>query len=136
MYAIIEDSGTQIRVAPGDVVDVDLRDVAPKAKTITFDRVLLLASEKKGSTAIGTPYVDGAAVKAEVLGEVAGVKIDVIKYKRRKGYKRKQGHRQRYLRVKIDEITTEPGGSAATTTTKKKTTKKTTKKTAATKSQD
>ena len=53
---------------------------------------------------VGAPYVNGAAVTAEIIGEVKGDKIDVIKFKRRKGYRRKLGHRQRYLRVKIGEI--------------------------------
>jgi large subunit ribosomal protein L21 len=104
VYAIIEDSGTQIKVAPGDVVDVDLRDVEPDAKKITFDRVLVVGADGDGDATIGTPYVDGAAVTAEIVGEVKGDKIDVVTFKRRKGYRRKLGHRQRYLRVKIDAI--------------------------------
>ena len=101
MYAIIEDSGTQIKVASGDVVDIDIRDLND-ADTLTFDRVLLVGNE--GDTNVGTPYVDGASVTAEVVKEFKGEKIDVIKFKRRKGYRRKQGHRQRYLRVKITDI--------------------------------
>ncbi len=103
MYAIIEDSGTQIRVAPGDVVDVDPRDLADDAKSVTFDRVLAVGSDD-GPATIGTPYVDSAAVTAEVVEEIRDRKIDVIKFKRRKGYRRQRGHRQRYLRVKITEI--------------------------------
>ena len=110
MYAIIEDSGTQIKVAPGDVVDIDLREVGPRTKKIKFYRVLLLGGYANGDTTIGAPYVNGAAVTAEILGEVRGDKIDVIKFKRRKGYRRKLGHRQRFLRVKIDRIS---GPSAA-----------------------
>jgi len=105
MYAIIEDSGTQIRVSSGDVIDIDLRDLGKSKKTLTFDRVLLVGGGGSDEAAtIGTPYVDGASVSAEVLDEVKARKIDVIKYKRRKGYRRKQGHRQRYLRVKIKDI--------------------------------
>ena len=116
MYAIIEDSGTQIRVAAGDVLDVDLRDLGRRSKTVRFDRVLLLGDlESNGGTTIGTPYVDGAAVTADILGEIKGEKIDVIKYKRRKGYRHKQGHRQRYLRVKIAQI---KGPSATKTNSK------------------
>ena len=120
MYAIIEDSGTQIRVAEGDVVDVDLRDIDAKRKKIKFDRVLMVGESGTDAT-IGRPYVTGATVTAEVLEEVKGDKIDVIKFKRRKGYRRKVGHTQRYLRVRIDEIT---GGPAASKPRKKKTTKK------------
>jgi large subunit ribosomal protein L21 len=104
VYAIIEDSGTQIKVAPGDVLDVDLRDVDPQAGTITFDRVLLVGADGDADATIGTPYVSGAAVTAEIVGEVKGDKIDVVKFKRRKGYRRKLGHRQRFLRVRIDQI--------------------------------
>ena len=105
MYAIVEDSGTQIRVAPGDVLDIDVREIAPRKKTLSFDRVLLVGADNGEEPAtIGTPYVKGAAVKAQILEEVRGEKIDVIKFKRRKGYKRKRGHRQRYLRVKITQI--------------------------------
>ena len=105
MHAIIEDSGTQIRVASGDVLDIDLRDLGgePAGKTITFDRVLLLGDDG-GTAEIGTPYVEGATVTAEVLNEVRGDKIDVIKFKRRKGHRVKRGHRQRYLRVAIKDI--------------------------------
>ncbi len=126
MYAIIEDSGTQIRVAKGDIVDIDLRDVDAKRKKIKFDRVLVVGESGTATAAIGQPYVAGAAVTAEILEEVKADKIDVIKFERRKGYRRKMGHRQRYLRVRIDDIT---GGPAASkpktkTTTKKKTTTK------------
>lgn len=102
MYAIIEDSGTQIKVQPGDVVDIDLREVGD-GNSLTFDRVLMVG-DAAGTAKIGTPYLNGATVKAEVLDEIKGEKLDVIKYKRRKGYRVKQGHRQRYLRVKIGDI--------------------------------
>ena len=108
MYAIIEDSGTQIKVSPGDVLEIDRRDLDEKAKTITFDQVLLIGSDaddKKAKDAtVGTPYVSGATVTADVLGETKGEKIDVIKFKRRKGYRVKQGHRQSHLRVQIKDI--------------------------------
>lgn len=105
MYAIIEDSGTQIKVTPGEVLEIDRRDLAEDARTITFDRVLAIgdASSDEAAT-IGTPYVDGATVQAEVLDEVKGEKIDIMKFKRRKGHRTKTGHRQRYLKVKVSEI--------------------------------
>ena len=112
MYAVIEDSGTQIRVAPGDVIDIDLRDLGAKKKKIKFDRVLIVGDDQGDSAAsIGTPYVNGASVTAEVLEEIKGAKIDVIKFKRRKGYRRKTGHRQRYLRIKIQKIDGPKSGS-------------------------
>ncbi len=119
MYAIIEDSGTQIRVKAGDVLDVDLRRLAPEAGTVTFERVLLLGEPGQGEPVIGTPYVDGAAVTAEVIGTVRGEKIDIFKYKRRKGYRRRRGHRQSYLRIKIGEITGPVGERKPKRTTKK-----------------
>jgi len=122
VYAIVEDSGSQIKVKAGDVIDVDRRELADGAKTITFDRVLAI-KDGDGPATLGTPYIDGASVTADIVEERLGDKIDVIKFKRRKGYKRKRGHRQMLLRVKVGDI----GGKKKTA---KKTTKKTTKKTA------
>jgi large subunit ribosomal protein L21 len=107
VYAIIEDSGTQIKVAPCDGVEIDLRPTAANPangeQTLRFERVLLVGGDD-GDARIGAPYVDGAVVEAEVLDEIKGEKIDVLKYKRRKGYRVKKGHRQRYLRVRISDI--------------------------------
>ncbi len=119
MYAIIEDSGTQIRVKAGDVLDVDLRELAPDGGRVTFERVLLLGEPGAGEPVIGTPYVEGAAVTAEVIGTVRGRKIDIVKYKRRKGYRRRRGHRQGYLRIKIGEITGPAASSKPKRTAKK-----------------
>lgn len=105
MYAIIEDSGTQIRVTPGEVVEIDLREGAEAGSTITFDRVLAIG-EEGGEATIGTPYVASASVSAEVLGEFKDRKIHIWKYTRRKGYKKHQGHRQRLLKVRIGDVTT------------------------------
>ncbi len=102
MYAIIEDSGSQMKVSEGDVLTVDLRDLPENAQSITFDRVLALGGD---SPTIGTPYVNGASVTAEILDpDFKAEKLDVIKFKRRKGYRRKQGHRQRYMKVKVSEV--------------------------------
>jgi large subunit ribosomal protein L21 len=102
MYAIIEDSGTQIRVAKGDVITVDIRELPEKAKTVEFDKVLLVGGDKKPK--IGTPYVSGSKVTADIVSEERADKVTVIKFKRRKGYRRKQGHRQNVLKVKITDI--------------------------------
>ena len=102
MYAIIEDSGTQIKVSEGDVIRVAKRQLAADTATITFDKVLMVANN--GETKIGTPTVDGAKVTADVLGEHRTEKVTVIKFKRRKDYKRKRGHRQDYLKVKVTSI--------------------------------
>jgi large subunit ribosomal protein L21 len=101
MYAIIEDSGTQFKVTSGDRIRID-RPYDDNEKTLQFDRVLLVAGD--GSTKIGTPLLSGATVTAEVLGPVKGKKIDIQKYKRRKGYHKKIGHRQHYTEVKITAI--------------------------------
>ena len=101
MYAIIEEAGKQFKVTSGDTILID-RHAGENEKTITFDRVLLVAGE--GSPKIGIPTVAKATVTADVVGEEKGDKIDIQKYKRRKGYHKKIGHRQRYLRVRITGI--------------------------------
>ena len=101
MYAIIEDSGTQFKVTSGDRIKID-RKVKDDEKTVTFDRVLLVAGE--GSPKLGSPLIGGATVTAEVIGAIKGPKLDIQKYKRRKGYHRKIGHRQKYTEVKITGI--------------------------------
>ena len=98
MYAIIEEGGRQYKVTSGDTILID-REAREGEKSITFDRVLLVGGE--GEPRIGLPAVANATVSAEVVGEEKGDKIDIQKYKRRKGYHKKIGHRQRYLRVKI-----------------------------------
>lgn len=103
MYAIVEDSGAQIMASVGDELTVDIRELADDATTVTFGKVLALGGE--GGATFGAPYVDGASVTAEIVErEFKDTKIDVIKFKRRKGYRRKQGHRQRYMRVKVTSI--------------------------------
>ena len=103
MYAIIEDSGTQIKATVGDEIRIDLRELDDSATSVTFDRVLAVGGESGAK--IGTPYVAGASVTADVVvREFKDKKIDVIKFKRRKGYRRKQGHRQRYMSVKVTAI--------------------------------
>ena len=102
MYAIIEDSGTQIKVSSGDVLDVDLRD--HEGSSLTFDRVLALKEDENSPATLGRPYIEGASVKAEVLDKIKGEKIDVIRFKRRKGHRTKIGHRQKYLRIRIESI--------------------------------
>lgn len=101
MYAIIEDSGTQFKVTTGDTIKID-RQVADGEKTVTFDRVLLVAGE--GDPKLGAPIVAGATVTADVLGPSKGPKVFSVKHRRRKGYYRKTGHRQKYTAVKITAI--------------------------------
>jgi large subunit ribosomal protein L21 len=107
MYAIIDEAGKQYKVTSGDTIDIDRED-RPDQTTITFDRVLFVGGE--GEPRIGTPTVAGATVTAEVIGPVRGKKIEVVKYKRRKGYHKHTGHRQSYLRVRIAAVNVQAAG--------------------------
>ncbi len=102
MYAIIEDGSFQYQVREGDRLEVQRRDLADGQDTIEFDRVVMLGDGT--DSRIGQPYVEGAKVVAKVVGEIKGDKIHIIKFRRRTTYRRKTGHRQRYLRVTIDKI--------------------------------
>ena len=101
MYAIIEDSGTQFKVTTGDTIRID-RKVGDGEKSVTFDRVLLVGGE--GDPRIGDPIVSGATVTADVVGAAKGPKVVSVKHRRRKGYHKKIGHRQKYTAVKITGI--------------------------------
>ncbi len=101
MYAIIEESGKQFKVSSGDVIRID-RSLPEDQKTIAFDRVMLVGGE--GAAKIGAPILAGATVQADVLGAVKGKKIESVKYKRRKGFHKTIGHRQKYTAVKITAI--------------------------------
>ncbi len=102
MYAIFEDGGRQYKVSAGDKVYVDVRDLPEGQETIEFDRVLALGEGE--AARIGQPFVDGARVVAKVDGELKGPKTTGIKYRRRKRYRRKFGHRQNHLQVTISDI--------------------------------
>ena len=107
MYAIIEQGGTQYKVAEGDRLDIDLTDIAPDAKTIQLDKVLLVSDDEK--VKIGTPYLEGAKVIALFKGTageavVKGKKLYPMHFRRRKSSKKRIGHRQKYLQITIDKI--------------------------------
>ncbi len=102
MYAIIENGAHQYRVEPGTRLDLQLQDVAEDAKTLTLDKVLMVSDG--GDVKVGAPYVEGAKVTASIDTELKGDKITIVKFRRRKNYRRKQGHRQGYLRVRVDKI--------------------------------
>ena len=101
MYAVIETGGKQYRVAEGDVVRVEKLD-AEVGKTVTFDQILALGGDKK--LKVGKPVVKDATVDAEVLAQDRAKKVIVSKYNPKRGYTRKNGHRQPYTEVKITKI--------------------------------
>jgi len=101
MYAIFRALGKQFRAEKGQTIQLPLMDAEPGSK-ITFDEVLLTSDGE--SIKAGTPLVKGAKVEAEVLGETKGVKLYIFKFKRRKNYRRKTGHRQHYTEVRITDL--------------------------------
>ena len=101
-YAIIQDSGTQLKVEPGDRFHVDLRELPEGQTSITFDKVLLVSGD--AGVKIGQPTVAGATVTAKILGQVADDKIWVERFTRRKGFHRRVGHRQKYIAVQVESI--------------------------------
>ncbi len=100
-YAIIETGGKQYKVSEGDVVQVE-RLRAAIGDTVEIEEVLLIGGDEEMAT--GTPYIESAHVKAEVVSMDRDKKIIVFKKKRRKGYRRKQGHRQARTGLKILQI--------------------------------
>jgi large subunit ribosomal protein L21 len=102
MYAIISDGGRQLKVTQGEEVVVDYRDV-PTGEKVTFDRVLAV-SDGQGDLKLGGPLVKGASVVAEVLGPEQGPKLTIQKFRRRKNYRRRTGHRSLYTKVRISSI--------------------------------
>ena len=101
MYALIETGCKQYRIQEGDILSVEKLSVN-EGENISFDKVLLIGGEDGGK--VGKPYVEGAAVEGEVLFHGKGKKIIVFKYKAKKNYRKKQGHRQPFTRVKITKI--------------------------------
>jgi len=102
MYALVEIKGKQYKVEKGSLIKVDLLG-EEAGKTVEFDTVLMLSGDK--GPQIGQPYVKAAKITATVGGTVKGTKVHVLKFKRRKGYHRSQGHRQKYSFLKVNEIT-------------------------------
>ena len=101
MYAIIDNGGKQYKVAAGEKIAFDLIKEAVAGQEITFNQVLLVGGD---NPVVGKPLVSGASVVGEVIGHEQDKKIIVYKKKRRKGYQKKQGHRQDYTQVLITKI--------------------------------
>ena len=100
-YAIVETGGKQYTVHPGDTLKVEKLPVTDE-ETLELDRVLLIV--KDGNVKVGRPLVEGAVVKAEVVGQGKAPKITVFKFKNKTRYMRKRGHRQPYTELKVTEI--------------------------------
>ncbi|GIP39206.1 50S ribosomal protein L21 [Paenibacillus sp. J31TS4] len=101
MYAIIETGGKQYKVQEGDVIYVEKLN-AGEGEVVSFDRVLMVSGDN--GVSIGAPVVSGATVSGKVEAHGKGRKIIVYKYKAKKNYRRKQGHRQPFTKVVIDKI--------------------------------
>lgn len=101
MYAIVETGGKQYRVQEGDTLFVEKLNVA-EGEVVVLDSVL--AVSKDGKLTLGTPVVDGAKVEARVAAQGKGKKVIIFKYKPKKDYRKKQGHRQPYTKLLIEKI--------------------------------
>ena len=102
MYAVIETGGKQYRVQPGDTVVVETLP-GESGDAVEFNRVLLISDDE--SVAVGRPVIDGARVTGQIVEQqVLGEKLTVYKFKRRKNYRKRNGHRQPYTAVKIESV--------------------------------
>jgi large subunit ribosomal protein L21 len=101
MYAVIKTGGKQHKVSQGDEISIEKID-GSKGETVVFDEVLMVSSGE--DVKVGTPFLTGARVEGEIIDQTKAGKINVFKMKRRKGFKKKTGHRQKLTRMKIKEI--------------------------------
>ena len=101
MNAIIKTGGKQYRVQEGDLITIEKLEAAAD-ETVTFDQVLTVVND--GSVKVGTPLVNGAKVTGKVVEHGKGKKILVFKYKAKSNYRRRQGHRQPFTKVRIESI--------------------------------
>jgi large subunit ribosomal protein L21 len=123
MYAVIETGGKQYRVQPGDIVTVEKLE-GDVGAAVKFDQVLLVSKEagEKAQIWLGKPTLNGAAVDAEIVGQGRGEKVLIIKMKRRKGYRKTQGHRQSLTQVLVTGLSNGAGETATLSADQKKTT--------------
>lgn len=103
MYAVIQTGGKQYRVQPGDTLTIE-RIPGSEGDSIEFDQVLMFSTEE--AVAVGRPLVEGARVNAKIVEHGRGEKLTVYKFKRRKDYRRRNGHRQELTKIEIGEIVT------------------------------
>ncbi|MCL2674385.1 MAG: 50S ribosomal protein L21 [Defluviitaleaceae bacterium] len=101
MYAIIETGGKQFKVSQGDIIKVEKLCIEP-GETHTFEQVLLLANGEK--LVVGAPYISGVKVTATVTKQDKAKKVIIYKYKAKKGFHKKKGHRQPFTELKIESI--------------------------------
>ncbi len=101
MYAVIETGGKQYRVQEGDVVFIE-KVAGNEGESLSFDKVLLVSNGEEVN--VGKPYVNGVSVTGNIVEQGKAKKIIVYKFKRKKDYRKKQGHRQPYTKVKIEKI--------------------------------
>jgi len=120
MYAVIETGGKQYRVAPGDLIQVEKLE-GGKGSKVKFDKILFASKGAADSAQIwlGKPYLNGATVEAEVLAQGRGDKVLIVKMKRRKQYRRTQGHRQELTQLLITQVSNGAGESASLSETDK-----------------
>lgn len=102
MYAVIESGGKQHKVTEGEILRVEKLD-AESGTEIVFDKIMMVKTDDD-KVMIGKPYIENASVTAEVVDQGKHKKIIIFKYKRKKNYQRKQGHRQRYTALRIKAI--------------------------------
>jgi large subunit ribosomal protein L21 len=102
VYAIFEDGGKQYKVSAGDKLLIERKDLAEGQSELTFDKILMVGEGE--AARIGAPWVDGVTVSAKVVEELKLPKVVGIKFRRRKGYMKKFGHRQRAIKVEISAI--------------------------------
>ena len=102
MYAVVLTGGKQHQVSQGDVLGVELLKDAEQGATVEFDKVLMVADGDQ--VKVGTPYVEGCKVEAEVVAIQGGEKVTITKFRRRKHFQKVTGHRQWYTQVKVTAI--------------------------------
>ena len=101
MYAVIKTGGKQHKVSEGDVIAIEKIN-GDKGDAVVFDQVLMV--EKEGDIRVGRPVVEGAKVTGEILAQTKGDKLIVFKMKRRKNFRKRMGHRQKYTKLRIKKI--------------------------------